>query len=376
MVTPSTSAPQLAPATPALDLAALLRVDPLPKLLDEAARLCIDGKTKPLGALGQLEDVAGQVIRVQGSLQPVLNRPWMIVFAADHGIAAEGVSAFPQDVTWQMVMNFLGGGAAINVFCETHGLGVTIVDAGVKHDFTGVPGTQSLRHEKIAPGTANSAVQPAMTQAQRDAALLAGARLVDELFAQGCNIVGFGEMGIANTASASLLMHKIGGVPLIECVGRGTGLNDEGLQRKLAVLQRAAARTAERLEPLEALAEYGGFEIAMITGACLRAAQLRMIVLVDGFIASSAVLVAARSAPAVLERCVFAHAGAEQGHQRLLALMQARALLQLGLRLGEGSGAALAYPLLKAAVAFVNDMASFASAGVSDDSDLAGKADA
>ena len=364
------AADRSAPVAPPLSMTTLVQVAALPTDLDAAAQGCIDGKTKPLGALGRLEALARQVIRVQGRLQPALSRPWMAVFAGDHGIAAEGVSAFPQEVTWQMVMNFLGGGAAINVFCRAHGLGVTVVDAGVKHDFAGIAG---LRDAKIAPGTANSAVEPAMTAAQCEAAMLAGARLIDELQVAGTNVVGFGEMGIANTTAASLLMHKIGAVPLSDCVGRGTGLNDEGLARKLAVLERAAARTPARLAPLDALREYGGFEIAMIAGACLRAAQQRMIVLVDGFIASSAVLVAARVAPAVLERCVFAHASAEQGHRRLMTLMEARGLLDMDLRLGEGSGAALAYPLLVAAVAFVNEMASFASAGVSDDSDLAGK---
>lgn len=343
-------------------LAALLDVSPLSRQIDARAQACIDGKTKPPGALGQLEALALQLMRIQGTLAPRLHSPQWVVFAGDHGLAAEGVSAYPQDVTWQMVMNFLAGGAAINVFCRLHRIAVTVVDAGVRYDFNTV---QGLRHAKIAPGTANSVREAAMSAAQCEAALVAGAQLVDELAAAGTNVIGLGEMGIANSASAALLMHRVGEVPLDECVGRGTGLDDAGLEHKRVVLARASARLSGPLTPLQALAEFGGFEIAQMTGAYLAAARHRMVILVDGFIASAALLVAARLAPAVLERCVFGHVSSERGHQRLLQLLGAQPLLALDMHLGEGTGAALAFPLVAAAAAFVNEMASFESAGVS-----------
>jgi nicotinate-nucleotide--dimethylbenzimidazole phosphoribosyltransferase len=359
-------------ARPAPSLGQLLDVAPLSRGIDARAQTLIDGKTKPLGALGRLEALALQVMRIQDTLAPSLRAPQLVAFAGDHGIAAEGVSAYPQEVTWQMVMNFLAGGAAINVFCRLHGIGVTVVDAGVRYVFdrddkgSDPNGGPRLRRAKIAAGTANSVHGPAMSAAQCEAALAAGAQLVDELAAAGTNVIGCGEMGIANSAAAALLMHRLGGLPLEACVGRGTGLDDAGLERKRAVLARASARVPGVLTPLEALAQYGGFEIAQMTGAYLAAARHRMVILVDGFIASAALLVAARLAPAVLERCVFGHASAEQGHQRLLQLLGAQPLLALDMRLGEGTGAALAYPLVAAAVAFVNEMASFESAGVSE----------
>lgn len=331
--------------------------------LDAALRRRIDGKTKPQGALGRLEDLALQIGRVQQSVTPELRQPLVMVFAGDHGIADEGVSAYPQDVTWQMVMNFLGGGAAVNVLARTLGMAVQVVDAGVKHDFAGVAG---LVHAKVAPGTANSALEPAMSRAQCDEALQRGGELARAAARTGCNVLAFGEMGIANTSAASLLLHKLAELPLGRCVGRGTGVDDAGLQHKLAVLQRAAARTGPIAHAGEALREYGGFEIAMMTGALLAAAELRMLVLVDGFIASSAMLVAARLAPRVLDYAVFCHQSAESGHQALLEALGAKPLLALDLRLGEGTGAVLAWPLLRAAVAFLNEMASFESAGVAE----------
>ncbi|WP_374432238.1 nicotinate-nucleotide--dimethylbenzimidazole phosphoribosyltransferase [Ideonella dechloratans] len=340
-----------------------VRIPPVSTALDAALQHKIDSKTKPLGALGRLEALALQIGRVQQSLTPRLSQPQVVVFAGDHGIALEGVSAYPQDVTWQMVMNFLGGGAAVNVLARDQGLAVRVVDAGVNHDFGPVPG---LVHAKIAPGTANSALQPAMTLDQAVAALERGRALMREAREQGCNVVAFGEMGIANTSAASLLLHKLADVPLDVATGRGTGVDEAGLQRKQAVLARAAARTGVlREQPLQALAEYGGFEIAMMAGAMLGAAEAGMLVLVDGFITSSAMLVASRLAPEVLGYAVFAHQSAERGHQAMLQAMQAQPLMMLDLRLGEGTGAVLAYGLVRAAVAFLNEMASFESAGVS-----------
>lgn len=329
--------------------------------LDAALQHKIDRKTKPVGALGRLEGLALQLGRIQQSLSPRLHAPQVLVFAGDHGIADEGVSAYPQDVTWQMVMNFLAGGAAVNVLARTLGLTVQVVDAGVCHDFGELPG---LIDAKVAHGTANSALCPAMSLAQARIAISRGHALALAHAAQGCNVLAFGEMGIANTSAASLLLHKLAGVPLAQAVGRGTGLDDAGLQHKLAVLERAAARTGALDDPLQALCEYGGFEIAMMAGAMLGAAQSRMLLLVDGFIACSAMLVATRMAPAVLDYAVFAHRSAESGHAAMLAALGAEPLLALDLRLGEGTGAVLAWPLVQAAAAFLNDMASFEAAGV------------
>lgn len=327
----------------------------------------IDTKTKPLGALGQLEALARQLALVQQTLTPALHRPHVLVFAADHGIAQAGVSQYPPEVTHQMVRNFAAGGAAINVFCRQHGLGLTIVDAGVRGSFADLP---AVRDEKLAEGTRNFAHAPAMSEAQCAAALRRGARLAEELHATGCNVLGLGEMGIGNTSAAAVLMHLLTGRALAECVGRGTGLDAAGLARKLAILTQAVAAhpLASPADPLAALATFGGFEIAQMCGAMLRAAELRMLLLIDGFIASAALLVAARLAPAVLAYCVFCHESDEQGHRLLLAELGGRPLLRLGLRLGEGTGCALAYPLVQAAAGFLLEMASFESAGVSDDS--------
>jgi len=321
----------------------------------------IDTKTKPLGALGRLEALAKQIGLVQQTLSPELRQPHMLVFAGDHGAAKAGVSAYPQDVTWQMVENFLAGGAAINVFARQMGLGLTVVDAGVAHDFGARPG---LVDAKLGAGTANYLETPAMDAATRDAALGRGRKLAHALAADGCNVVGFGEMGIGNTAAASLLTHCLTGADLATVIGRGTGLDDAGLDRKRALLARAAARGGRPADPLAALAEYGGFEIAMMAGAMLGAAEAKMVLLIDGFIVTGALLVAHAIAPAILDYCVFAHRSHEAGHAVQLAHLGAEPLVQLDLRLGEGTGAALAYPLVQAAVNFLTEMASFESAGV------------
>lgn len=332
--------------------------------LEAALRRKIDNKTKPLGALGRLEDLALQVGLVQRSLQPTLARPHIVVLAGDHGAAKAGISAYPQDVTWQMVENFLAGGAAINVFARANGIGLTVVDAGVNHEFGSRP---KLVDAKIAPGTANYLEGPAMTVAQRDAALAKGAEIVGKLVADGCDAIGFGEMGIGNTAAASLITHCLTDASLADCVGRGTGLDDAGLARKRELLALALTHhRGAQDDALGVLAQFGGFEIAMMVGGMLAAAQAGRIVLVDGFICGAAALVAARVAPAFRDYAVFCHASAEPGHKAQMAALQARPLVDLGMRLGEGTGAAVAWPLLRAACAFVNEMASFESAGVSE----------
>ncbi len=330
---------------------------------EAALRMKIDGKTKPPGALGRLEALALQIGLIQQSTSPRLARPQLLLFAGDHGAVADGISAYPQEVTWQMVQNFLAGGAAINVFARQSGIAVQVIDAGVNHDFPAQPG---LRDCKIAHGTANYVHEPAMSMAQCERAVRTGAELAREHARHGTNIIGCGEMGIGNTASASLLLHRAGGVPLADCIGRGTGLDDAGLERKQAILARASARRPGQLTPLDALAEYGGFEIAMMVGAFLAAAEAKMVILVDGFIAGSAALVASRLYPAVLDYCIFAHVSAEAGHRRMLAVLGAEPLLALDMRLGEGTGAAVCYPVVQSAVKFLEEMASFAAAGVSE----------
>ncbi len=326
-----------------------------------AARLqhLLDNKTKPVGSLGQIERLAQRIGLILGSEAPVLTDPQLVVFAGDHGLAARGVSAYPSDVTWQMVENFLAGGAAVSVLARQHGIGLTVVDCGVRHDFAPRAG---LRVCKLAPGTADALEGPAMTPAQCEAALANGAALVKELPG---NALLLGEMGIGNTSAASLLMSRLTGLDITDCTGAGTGLDAQAVQRKIGILRQVLARHPDARAPLEALAALGGFEIATMTGAVLQAAAERRVIVVDGFIATSAVLVASHLQPAVLQRCVFAHRSGERGHALMLAHLRAEPLLDLGLRLGEGSGAALAWPLLMSACALLREMASFESAGVS-----------
>ncbi|WP_395057165.1 nicotinate-nucleotide--dimethylbenzimidazole phosphoribosyltransferase [Polaromonas sp.] len=326
-----------------------------------AARLQhrIDNKTKPLGALGQLESLALQLGLIQRSEAIRLDAPQMVVFAADHGIASEGVSAFPQAVTLQMVGNMLAGGAAINVFARQHGFALQVVDAGVAAELADHP---QLLQRKIAAGTANLCEGPAMSMVQAVQTLHTGMAVVKDLPG---NVVAFGEMGIANTSAAALLLARLAGLPLADVVGRGTGLDNTQLAHKQAVLTRALAHHADVHEPLAVLAALGGFEIAMMAGAMLQAASERRVVLVDGFIAGAAALVACALLPAVKDYLVFCHRSAERGHHLLLAHLQATPLLDLDMRLGEGTGALLAWPLLQSASLFLDEMASFDSAGVS-----------
>ncbi|GAB3626357.1 Nicotinate-nucleotide--dimethylbenzimidazole phosphoribosyltransferase [Pandoraea terrae] len=351
-------------AVPTLDtLPDLLAVRSPDAALDGVLQHAIDSKTKPPGSLGALERVAAQIGRIQHTVTPTLSRPAMLVFAGDHGIVAAGVSPYPQAVTAQMVLNFLAGGAAINVFCRANAIALEVVNAGVASTF---PSHPSLVDIPVAPGTRNFLTTPAMTRAQLETAMLAGAARVAAHAALGTRMIGFGEMGIGNTSAAACLMQRLTGLPLAACVGRGTGVDDAGLARKQAVLAQALAAHAPALDALDTLATFGGFEIAMMTGAYLAAARLGLVIVVDGFISTSALLVAHRLAPAVLEYCVFAHASDEAGHRAMLDALGAQPLLQLGLRLGEGTGAALAMPLVQAAAAFLCEMATFEGAGVSD----------
>ena len=329
--------------------------------LEEQIQHKIDFKTKPIGALGHLEKIALKIGMIQGTESPILTNPTIVVFAGDHGIAKEGVSAYPQEVTCQMVMNFLGNGAAINVFCNENNIDLKVVDAGVNFDF---PASEHLIHAKIAKGTKNCINEPAMTKVQFKEAVESGSKLCDKINKGGTNIIGFGEMGIGNTSAASLIMSKICGYPVVECVGRGTGLDDDKLKAKIAYLENAIKKHKAET-PLEALRTFGGFEMVMMYGAMMKAAENNMIIMVDGFIATSVFLVAHAIAPEINDYALFCHQSDEQGHKKMLDYLDAQPLLNLGMRLGEGTGCALAYPIIKSSVAFLVDMASFESAGVS-----------
>jgi len=323
----------------------------------------INNKTKPLGALGRLEEIASKIGVIQQTLTPKLNKPTIAVFAADHGIAEDGVvNPFPQEVTWQMVLNFLSCGAAINVFAKQHNIAVKIIDAGVKHDFKNHSG---LIDAKIGLGTKNYLHESAMTKEQSDKCIEKGAEIVREIHSDGTNSIGFGEMGIGNTSAASLLMSKLIKMPIEDCVGKGTGLDTTGVLKKKQVLKAVIEKHPLVSSTEEILYTFGGFEIAMMVGAMLQAAELKMVLLIDGFIVTSALLVASKINAQVVNYCVFGHTSEEQGHQKLLTYLNAKPLLNLGMRLGEGTGTAIAFPLVQSAVNFLNEMASFEDASVS-----------
>jgi nicotinate-nucleotide--dimethylbenzimidazole phosphoribosyltransferase len=340
--------------------------------LTGALQHALDNKTKPQGSLGRIELLALQLGQILGTTKPMLEQPQMVVFAGDHGLTAQGVSAFPSDVTWQMVENFLAGGAAVSVLSRQNGIALTVVDCGVNHDFlAGLPagatrnGLQVRKVSGAEKGTADASVQSAMTEEQCAAAMTQGQELVAALPG---NALLLGEMGIGNTSAASLLLSRLAGLDIAVCTGAGTGLDAQAVQHKTEVLRKVLQRHATATAPLDALAAMGGFEIATMVGAVLQAAQERRVIVVDGFIATSAVLVAHAMQPLVPQRCVFAHRSGERGHEFMLQYLGVQALLDLGLRLGEGSGAALAWPLLQSACTILRDMASFADAGVSEKS--------
>ena len=346
---------------------------PVPDLgMKAAIEQKIDNLNKPKGALGELEKLAMQVCLIQHTLSPTLSHPCHLLLGGDHGIEREGVSVSPRDVTWQQMVNFTKGGGGVNMFCRQHGFHLRIVDPGVDHDLSAVDG---IIHRKIAPGTANFLYGAAMTEDQYWQAIDVGATLVDECAAEGCNIVCVGEMGIANTSPSSIWMSIFGHIPLDECIGVGAGLNNEGLLHKHEVLRTALQRFEQRYpEAIQApgtpsaarlvVRYFGGFEMVSAIGAMLRAAELGMAVMVDGFIMTACMLAASRLYPDVLHYAIFGHCGDESGHRRMLNLMDARPLLQLGLRLGEGTGALCAYPIIESAVRMINEMNNFDNAHI------------
>ena len=343
---------------------------PLPDvaaLLDSALAIKIqnqlDNKTKPIGSLGRLENLAFRIGLILGTEKPELLQPQMIICAADHGLAAEGVSAYPGDVTWQMVENFLAGGAAVSVLSKQNSIALNVIDCGVRHDFAPRPG---LLVRKAARGTTNALVGPAMSNEDCQQALINGINIVRELPG---NSILIGEMGIGNSSSAAMLLSRLTDNDISSCTGSGTGLFGNDLKKKTEILEKVLEKHKDATEPLGSLAALGGLEIATLVGAVIQAASERRVIVVDGFIASSAILVASKMRPSVLDYCIFSHRSDEKGHSLMLNEMSAEPILDLKLRLGEGSGAALAWPLLMSACAILREMASFDTAGVSRDDD-------
>jgi nicotinate-nucleotide--dimethylbenzimidazole phosphoribosyltransferase len=332
------------------------------RLNEKSIQNKIDQKTKPPGALGVLENLAKQlalVIAVNDKIK--INQPAMLVFAGDHGIAEEGVSIAPSAVTQQMVLNFLNGGAAINCFCRTNEMDLEVIDAGILLPIEDA----RLTSQSLGKATKNIAKEAAMSISTVEKGIKLGAEVAYKKIESGVNVLGFGEMGIGNTSSAAAIMAAILDLPVSDCVGRGTGISDDVMNKKVMLIKQALKLHKTQLNsPIEILACLGGFEIVQMTGAMLAAAERKCIILVDGFIATAAALIATRINNNATDYMVFCHQSNEKGHQLMLREMNAKPLLSLDLRLGEGTGAALALPLLRAAAAFYNDMASFESAGV------------
>lgn len=318
----------------------------------------IDNLNKPKGSLGRLESLALQIGLIQHSLSPCLNHPCHILFGADHGIEREGVSVSPREVTWQQMANFGRGGGGVNMFCRQHGFKLRVVDVGVDHDFISAD-HPNIINRKIAYGTQNFLHSPAMSEEEYERAIEIGAEMVDECHKEGCNVICFGEMGIGNTSPSSIWMHLLADIPLDQCVGAGSGLNSAGQNRKLDILTQAVNNYLSKHSDISPLRYFGGFEMIAAMGGMLRAAEHRMIILVDGFIMTACMLGASKLKPEILPYAVFGHCGDESGHRLMLNAMNAQPLLALGLRLGEGTGAICAYPILQSAVNMINEMDNF-----------------
>lgn len=328
--------------------------------LEQQLKRKIDQKTKPLGSLGKLEELALQIGCIQKSLTPTISKPAMLVFCADHGIAAEGVSTCSQDITWQQTLNFKNGNAGISIFCRQHNIAIRVIDAGVNYDFAP---DDPVINAKVAYGSRNMRKEPAMTAEECELAMQRGAEFVKKEAELGCNTIGFGEMGIGNTSPSSLLMHYFTKQAIEVCTGPGAGMFGEKLRYKTEVLKEVSEKYTPKT-PLEALATFGGLEIAMMAGAFLEAKKQNMLILVDGFIASATMLTAYHINPSIKENCIFSHSSEEFGHKYILEYLQVEPVLNLKLRLGEGTGAALVLPIIESALIMLNEMASFESSGV------------
>lgn len=327
-----------------------------PSIIDK-----INNLTKPKGSLGRLEEIALQIALIQQTLTPALHKPQNIIFAADHGIVDEGVSLSPKEVTWQQLSNFLHGGAGVNFLCRQHGFELKIVDAGVDYD---LPYEKGIIDMKVRRGTRNYLYEAAMTQEEMELCIERGAEVVRRCHEEGSNVLSFGEMGIGNTSSSSLWMTYFTGIPLEQCVGAGSGLNQQGIRHKYEVLKRSMENYNGDGSATDIIRYFGGQEMVMAVGAILQAAELKMLILVDGFIMTNCMLAAMQLCPAVKDYAIFGHCGDESGHKLILEYMQAKPLINLGLRLGEGTGAICAYPLVDSAVRMINEMDNFAHASI------------
>ncbi len=338
-------------------------IQPVDRAMCSVIQNKINNLNKPKGSLGRLETLAMQICLIQQTLEPRLSHPCHLLLGGDHGIEHEGVSVSPREVTWQQMINFTRGGGGVNMFCRQHGFDLKIVDVGVDYDLTPYP---AILNRKIARGTKNFLHEAAMTEREFDLTLQVGADLVDACQQKGCNILCIGEMGIANTSPSSIWMHLFGHIPLDECIGAGAGLNDKGIQHKRDILKKAVERYQSTINhtPEKAIQYFGGYEMVAAIGAMLRAAELHLIILIDGFIMTACALAACQLYPHVKDYMIFTHCGDESGHQRMLQLLDAEPLLHLGLRLGEGTGALCAYPIVDSAVRMVNEMNNFDNANI------------
>ena len=370
------------------------KIEPLERDFETAIQQKIDNLNKPKGSLGRLEELAMQICLVQQTLEPRLSHPCHLLLGGDHGIEREGVSATPRCVTWQQMVNFTRGGGGVNMFCRQHGFKLRIVDVGVDYDLASIVFSSPRREKscsvltspqrevealfldrKIACGTRNFLYEPAMSEEELEQTIEVGVVLADDCHREGCNILCIGEMGAANTSPSSIWMSLFCGIPLSECIGAGSGLDGRGISHKQRVLEEAVKRFQSSEETTtatsypsfktaETIRYFGGFEMVAAIGAMLRAAELRMLVMVDGFIMTACALAACQLYPEAKEYMIFGHCGDESGHRRMLHFLQAKPLLSLGLRLGEGTGALCAYPIIDSAVRMINEMNNFRNANI------------
>ena len=343
------------------------------KSLQTSIQEKIDNLNKPKGSLGRLEELALQICLIQHTLEPSLAHPCHLLLGGDHGIEREGVSVSPREVTWQQMINFTLGGGGVNMFCRQHGFKLRIVDVGVDYDLSAVPG---IIDRKIARGTKNFLYEPAMTEEEFDRAIMVGVELVDDCISEGCRVLCIGEMGIANTSPSSIWMHFFGNIPLAECIGAGAGLDTPGIRHKYEVLSKAVdnfknshlstlnSQLSTLNSQLSPLRYFGGFEMVAAIGAMLRATEQHLIILVDGFIMTACAVAAIKLYPAAQDYMIFTHCGDESGHKKMLDIVGAKPLLQLGLRLGEGTGALCAFPIIDSAVRMMNEMNNFQNAKI------------
>ncbi len=342
-------------------------IHPTDKSLENAIWQKIDNLNKPKGSLGRLEELAAQICLIQQTLEPSLSHPCHLLLGGDHGIEREGVSVSPREVTWQQMINFTRGGGGVNMFCRQHGFKLRIVDVGVDYDLSSFP---DIINRKIGCGTKNFLYEPAMSEEEFNSAIQIGSDLVDECIEEGCRILSVGEMGIGNTSPSSIWMSLFGDIPLKECVGAGAGLDNDGIRHKYEVLKQSLENYNKlygqngAINNTLCLSYFGGFEMIAAIGAMLRAAERHVVLLIDGFIMTACALAAIRLYPASQDYMIFTHSGDEIGHKMMLDIVNAKPLLHLGLRLGEGTGALCAFPIIDSAVRMVNEMNNFENANI------------